>query len=155
MAAITAVCEAGFPFEEVCQAADSLKLPEGRMQQIPNELGITIIIDYAHTAEAFRAILQTVRFQTEKRVIVVFSCGGERDHAKRPKMGLMASKFSDFIVLTHGQIHSFSSLIKMVFQQELQDVLQTVFQQQVSCGVILYITGNIISQRALNGGLAE
>ena len=100
LAAITAVCEAGFPFEEVCQVADSLKLPEGRMQQIPNELGITIIVDYAHTAEAFRAILQTVRFQTEKRVIVVFSCGGERDHAKRPKMGLMASKFSDFIVLT-------------------------------------------------------
>ena len=82
LAAITTVSSLGFPFAEVCDAAETLTLPEGRMEPIMNDRGLAIFIDYAHTAEALRSVLQVVRKQAQNKVIVVFSCGGERDQQK-------------------------------------------------------------------------
>lgn len=100
LAAITTICTLGFPFKDVCNAAQDVTLPEGRMQLIKNDIGLTLLIDYAHTAEALRSVLQVARKQTKNKLIVVFSCGGERDQQKRAKMGMIASKFADYIFLT-------------------------------------------------------
>lgn len=100
LAAISSVAELGFSLDEICRAVSALTLPEGRYEQIQNNLGISIYIDYAHTPDAMKMVLQTLKNQTKKRLIVVFSCGGERDQAKRPKMGLIASTFADYIILT-------------------------------------------------------
>jgi UDP-N-acetylmuramoyl-L-alanyl-D-glutamate--2,6-diaminopimelate ligase len=62
---------------------------------------ITVIVDYAHTPEGLRRLLEDVRAMKPKgRVITVFGCGGDRDRAKRPAMGLVASTYSDVTIVT-------------------------------------------------------
>jgi UDP-N-acetylmuramoyl-L-alanyl-D-glutamate--2,6-diaminopimelate ligase len=62
---------------------------------------VTVIVDYAHTPEGLRRLLSDVRAVVpEGRVITVFGCGGDRDRAKRPEMGLVASTFSDLTIVT-------------------------------------------------------
>nr|WP_106784009.1 UDP-N-acetylmuramoyl-L-alanyl-D-glutamate--2,6-diaminopimelate ligase [Lysinibacillus timonensis] len=100
IAAITTVSELGFDIEEVCQAAEKLSLPKGRFQSIQNDLNLDIYIDYAHTEAALRAVLQTLKKTTKGDLVVVFSCGGDRDKHKRIKMGAVASKYADMIYLT-------------------------------------------------------
>ncbi len=61
----------------------------------------TVVVDYAHTPEGLRRLLADVRAMLpEGRVITVFGCGGDRDRAKRPEMGLVASTFSDVTIVT-------------------------------------------------------
>lgn len=111
LAAITVVQALCLPFEEVCKAACTVTLPEGRMEYIPNNLGFDLLIDYAHTAEAMRVVLQALHKQKHGQLIVVFSCGGERDVAKRAQMGLAASTYADFIYLTTDNPRSESPLV--------------------------------------------
>ena len=84
--------------EEILTHMWDLKLPEGRLEKIDNPLGIDVFVDYAHTAEALQAVLQT--FDDKKTIFLVFSCGGNRDKAKRFAMGAVASKYADIIFLT-------------------------------------------------------
>ncbi|UKI38631.1 MAG: hypothetical protein L6V93_15910 [Clostridiales bacterium] len=58
------------------------------------------MIDYAHTPDGLENIIKTVKGFAKGRVITVFGCGGDRDSAKRPKMGKIAGDLSDFCVVT-------------------------------------------------------
>lgn len=98
IAALMAVWRIGFTLEEILTHMWALKLPEGRLEKIDNALGIDVYVDYAHTAEALQAVLQT--FDDKKTILLVFSCGGNRDKAKRFSMGAVASKYADIIFLT-------------------------------------------------------
>ena len=75
-------------------------MPKGRLESIPNHLNLSIYIDYAHTEAALRAILKTLRKTAKGDLILVFSCGGDRDKHKRIKMGAVATKYADMIYLT-------------------------------------------------------
>jgi UDP-N-acetylmuramoyl-L-alanyl-D-glutamate--2,6-diaminopimelate ligase len=62
---------------------------------------VTVVVDYAHTPEGLRRLLSDVhRMVPDGRLITVFGCGGDRDRAKRPEMGLVATTMSDFTVVT-------------------------------------------------------
>ena len=100
IAAITTVSELGFDVSDICQVAEKLTLPKGRLEVIGSDLNIDIYIDYAHTEAALRAVLQTLNKTVKRNLILVFSCGGDRDKHKRIKMGAVASKYADYIYLT-------------------------------------------------------
>ena len=72
----------------------------GRFEQINEGQPFLVIVDYAHTDDAIRNAIGAARALHPRRVITVFGCGGDRDRAKRPLMGMAAAEASDLVVLT-------------------------------------------------------
>jgi UDP-N-acetylmuramoyl-L-alanyl-D-glutamate--2,6-diaminopimelate ligase len=72
----------------------------GRLEPIPNTLGIHVFVDYAHTPDGMDRVLSTLRGLTDGRLVSVFGCGGNRDRGKRPAMGRVAALRSDVVVVT-------------------------------------------------------
>ena len=72
----------------------------GRLQPVKNDLGITILVDYAHNAASLENVLDTLKETTDKKVITVFGCGGDRSHTRRFEMGEVAGNKSDFTIVT-------------------------------------------------------
>ncbi len=99
--AIAASRSLGISFENCQVALENLKLP-GRVEIIESKNGFKVIIDYAHEPRSFNAIFETVKnLSRGGKIISVFGAtGGGRDKEKRPKMGAIASKYSDKIILT-------------------------------------------------------
>ncbi len=86
--------------ELVANLASHVRPVPGRFEPVPNEAGIGILVDYAHTPDAVEKLLDTVRPLAEGRIITVIGCGGDRDKTKRPKMARAASERSDLTVVT-------------------------------------------------------
>ncbi|RYG47788.1 UDP-N-acetylmuramoyl-L-alanyl-D-glutamate--2,6-diaminopimelate ligase [bacterium] len=98
--AAAAMLAIGRSMVEVRDAMRKVRPVPGRFEAVPNERGIGIIVDYAHTPDALEKLLDAVRPLTTGRVITVFGCGGDRDRTKRPKMARAASERSDVSVVT-------------------------------------------------------
>jgi UDP-N-acetylmuramoyl-L-alanyl-D-glutamate--2,6-diaminopimelate ligase len=77
-----------------------MKQVPGRLEKVEFGQPYLILIDYAHTEDALRQLLHTVRGYTKNRMLLVFGCGGERDRGKRPVMGRVAAELADEIILT-------------------------------------------------------
>ena len=87
---------------EVLTIISQLESVSGRFQYTVSEDGVTAIVDYAHTPDALKNVLETIndiRTNNEK-VITVVGCGGDRDKAKRPKMAHIASQLSNHAIFT-------------------------------------------------------
>ncbi len=72
----------------------------GRFEPVANDRGISILVDYAHTPDALGAAIASLREVTDRRLVVVFGCGGDRDREKRPEMGRVAAEGADVVVVT-------------------------------------------------------
>jgi len=84
----------------IIKAIEKFKFVPGRLERIDCGQGFFVFVDYAHTDDALKNVLLTLRGLTKKRIIVVFGCGGNRDKAKRPKMGKVACELADFVIVT-------------------------------------------------------
>ncbi|OFW59599.1 MAG: UDP-N-acetylmuramoyl-L-alanyl-D-glutamate--2,6-diaminopimelate ligase [Candidatus Solincola sediminis] len=72
----------------------------GRFQNIEEGQDFAVLVDYAHTPDSLRGVLEAARGIARKKVIVVFGCGGDRDQGKRAVMGAIASKLADLSIIT-------------------------------------------------------
>lgn len=78
----------------------------GRLERIDFQGDFSVFVDYAHTEDALKNVIQTLRNLSKGRLIVVFGCGGERDKTKRPKMGRVVSELSDYAIITNDNPRS-------------------------------------------------
>lgn len=90
----------GFPLVTVCEALSEVRGVKGRAEVVPSGRDFTIIIDYAHTPDGLKNVLETFHNVEKNRLIVLFGCGGDRDRTKRPLMGSVAADISDFVIVT-------------------------------------------------------
>lgn len=100
MAAITAARLYGVPVNVICEGVANLVGVEGRFNKIDSGLGFSVIVDYAHTPEGLKNVMQTAKKICRGKLITVFGCGGNRDKTKRRVMGEWADKISDIIIVT-------------------------------------------------------
>jgi len=82
------------------EGVEAIKHVPGRLERIDNGSGIRIFVDYAHTPDALMNVLKFLRRNKEGHIITVFGCGGDRDRAKRPVMGSVVQKYSDYFIIT-------------------------------------------------------
>jgi len=95
----------------IVEAIQSVEVIPGRLEEIPNNRGFTIFVDYAHTEDSLKNVLETVRaMEGVRKVITVFWATGDRDTTKRPKMGRIADTLSDSIILTDDDTYTENSL---------------------------------------------
>jgi UDP-N-acetylmuramoyl-L-alanyl-D-glutamate--2,6-diaminopimelate ligase len=111
LAASCAALARGLTLEEVAAAVRDLKQVPGRFQVVPGlaTAGFTVVVDYAHTDDALRNLIELARGLVgpkPRRVITIFGCGGDRDRTKRPKMGRVAAEGSDLVVVTSDNSRS-------------------------------------------------
>ncbi len=101
--AIIAAKYSGIGLDKILNIIPKLKPVEGRFEKVGKIKNQSkVILDYAHTPDALKTSLLNLREQfPNKKIIVLFGCGGNRDQNKRPKMGKVASEFADSIVLTN------------------------------------------------------
>ncbi len=99
LAAVACCRKLGLLDNEIRSALKTFKMPLGRVDFVYQN-DYSVIIDFAHTPNAFEQLLSSLRKTTNGRIIHVFGSAGERDHAKRPFMGEISSKYADILFLT-------------------------------------------------------
>jgi UDP-N-acetylmuramoyl-L-alanyl-D-glutamate--2,6-diaminopimelate ligase len=100
VATAAAVLSLGVELAPVLAALARLRPVPGRLEAVPNDRGLQVVVDYAHTPDALEKVLLTLRDQTAGRLRVVFGCGGDRDPGKRAPMGAVACAFADAVYVT-------------------------------------------------------
>ena len=101
LAASAAAMALDLPFTAIEQGIAQLQHVPGRFQVVSGPADdVRVIVDYAHTDDALKNLLETARPLATARVITVFGCGGDRDRTKRPLMGAVAARLSDLVIVT-------------------------------------------------------
>ncbi|MGE5390588.1 MAG: UDP-N-acetylmuramoyl-L-alanyl-D-glutamate--2,6-diaminopimelate ligase [Deltaproteobacteria bacterium] len=100
LAAISVALKEGVDIPIIQAAMQKVTGVAGRFEQVNCGQPFTVIVDYAHTPDGLENILTTARELCTNRLITVFGCGGDRDRGKRPLMGEIAARLSDFCVVT-------------------------------------------------------
>ena len=100
LAAVAAGYVHGIPAAVVAGALERFGGVSGRMERIVAGQPFSVIVDYAHTADSLKKVLEVLRPVTSGRLIAVFGSAGDRDRVKRPEMGAVAARLADFAVIT-------------------------------------------------------
>jgi UDP-N-acetylmuramoyl-L-alanyl-D-glutamate--2,6-diaminopimelate ligase len=130
VAAMAAAVARGLTLDEAVRCAATIRPAPGRFETVPNELGFTVVVDYAHTDDALENVIGFARkLVGEARVITMFGCGGDRDKTKRPKMGRVAGENSDLVVVTSDNPRSEDPMTI------IEEILVGVRETSVECVV--------------------
>jgi UDP-N-acetylmuramoyl-L-alanyl-D-glutamate--2,6-diaminopimelate ligase len=101
LAAVAAGQALGLPNDAICSGVEKMTSVPGRLEPVPNSRGVRAFVDYAHKPGALEVLLRALTaLRGAGRMLVVFGCGGERDRAKRPVMGGIATRFADEVWVT-------------------------------------------------------
>ncbi len=100
LAVVAVACIEGFSLGDVLAAVATLSPVEGRMELVDAEAGPKVVVDYAHTPDALKQALLSLRMHCRGDLWCVFGCGGDRDPGKRKDMGEIAATLADHVVIT-------------------------------------------------------
>jgi len=101
LAAVSVTAALGLPLDAIERGLSRLQGVPGRFERVSSPSDdITVVVDYAHTDDALRNLLEVARPLAARRLITVFGAGGDRDRTKRPLMGMVAARLSDVVVIT-------------------------------------------------------
>ena len=101
LASVATAMALDLPFNAIEQGVAALAHVPGRFQMVSTAADdVRVVVDYAHTDDALKNLLETARPLATGRVITVFGCGGDRDRTKRPLMGAVAARLSDLVIVT-------------------------------------------------------
>jgi UDP-N-acetylmuramoyl-L-alanyl-D-glutamate--2,6-diaminopimelate ligase len=101
LAAVSTAVSLDLPLAAIEKGLSALEGVPGRFELVSGASdNIAVVVDYAHTDDALKNLLETARPLAQSRVITVFGCGGDRDRSKRPLMGAVASRLSDVVIVT-------------------------------------------------------
>ena len=101
MGAVGAALVLGIDRDVIARGIRSVTAVRGRFERVPGETGPTEIVDYAHKPDALEKLLLAVReIAGDRRLVLLFGCGGDRDRGKRPEMGAIAARLADLTILT-------------------------------------------------------
>jgi len=100
LGAVAAVHRLGVPLATIAAALPGIEPVPGRFQPVDEGQEFAVLVDYAHTPDSLENVLATARALTDRRLICVFGCGGDRDRGKRPRMGEIAARLADIVVVT-------------------------------------------------------
>jgi UDP-N-acetylmuramoyl-L-alanyl-D-glutamate--2,6-diaminopimelate ligase len=103
LAATAMALTIGTPLATAAEGLESSPTPTGRLQYIDAGQTFKVVVDYAHTEQGVRALLDhlsSTKSQSHGRLIAVFGAGGGRDRDKRPKLAQIASQYTDFFIVT-------------------------------------------------------
>jgi UDP-N-acetylmuramoyl-L-alanyl-D-glutamate--2,6-diaminopimelate ligase len=90
----------GLSLDTIIHGLKNISGVPGRIEKVPNDKGILAVVDYAHSPDSLENIIKAMKEISKGKVITVFGCGGNRDKTKRPIMGEIAGRLSDFAVIT-------------------------------------------------------
>ena len=116
LAAATAALALGCDLSAIRNGLEHMPRVPGRLERVPCEADCRVLVDYAHTDQALKSVLGSLRRLATKRIIVVFGAGGDRDRAKRPRMGRVVAQGADLAWITSDNPRS----------EEPNDIIQEV-----------------------------
>lgn len=100
LAAAAVALSRGLNLEQICKALSHAPAVPGRLEAVPNPLGLKIYVDFAHSDDALLNVLECLQEFKTGRIITIFGCGGNRDSTKRPKMAQVCERHSDIVIVT-------------------------------------------------------
>jgi UDP-N-acetylmuramoyl-L-alanyl-D-glutamate--2,6-diaminopimelate ligase len=100
LAAASASTILDIPQEFIKSGIENMSCVPGRLESVESNSGFHVFVDYAHTNDALRRVLQNLTVLKKNRIITVFGCGGNRDRGKRPLMAEAAVSYSDLAIVT-------------------------------------------------------
>ncbi len=100
LAAAAAAHACGVASDAIARGLAAARPLTGRLEPVVTDLGFPVFVDYAHTPEGLRAVLQSLGRITKRRLIVVFGAGGDRDRGKRGPMGFAVGQLADVAIVT-------------------------------------------------------
>jgi UDP-N-acetylmuramoyl-L-alanyl-D-glutamate--2,6-diaminopimelate ligase len=100
LAAIASAVSLGIDIRQAVLSLANASFVPGRLEAVPAKRQFRVFVDYAHTDDALRSVLGTLRELNPHRLIVVFGCGGSRDRSKRPLMARAVEELADYAIIT-------------------------------------------------------
>lgn len=150
LAAIAVPLTQGYHLDKILSLTDSLQPIRGRLEKVPNPLGIKIIVDFAHKDFSLQAVLEAIQASCRGKIITVFGCGGNRDPHKRPRMAKVSQNFSQITIVTSDNprnespeqiikeiVAGFSSLENVIIQPDRRKAISQAIDLANSEDVIL------------------